>query len=42
MATDTTLPINAGNSSSAYNKVDERVSARHAMALTDKRWRSLC
>ena len=34
-------PINAGTSS-AYYEVDERVAARHAVALADERWRSLC
>ncbi len=34
--------FNAGNSSSAYYEVDERVSARHAVALADERWRLLC
>jgi hypothetical protein len=34
-------PINAGISS-AYYEVDERVAARHAVALADERWRSLC
>jgi hypothetical protein len=42
MATNTALPINAVNSSSTYYKVDERVSARHAVALTEERWRLLC
>ncbi|KAL3776306.1 hypothetical protein ACHAW5_002615 [Stephanodiscus triporus] len=42
MATNTVLPINAGTSSSAYYEVDERVAARHAVALADERWRSLC
>jgi hypothetical protein len=42
MATNTALPINAGNSSSAYYEVDERVFARHAVALADERWHSLC